>query len=152
MRRALRLLSILGPPTAALCLIAIWAGYPDLLIRDTVDDPGLRRIIFPAIVAFGTTCAILAITTLGSIHEAFKPSIQAGGLALTTVASAFLGAAIGISCEMAVNSLANGIASFAAAGISAGATVGLLLAIVTSKPHPPDPLIEMAESDSKDGN
>jgi len=148
MSRLFRSAAILGPPVAAIVLVMIWADYPELLVRDTAQDPGLRRVLFPALITFTTTAGILTIASLGSIHKAFKPTIQVAGLGLTTALGVMLGAMVGISCEIAVTGVAHGLASFSAAAIAAGATIGLLLAIVTGRPHPPDPLLDLEAADA----
>jgi hypothetical protein len=146
MKKMIRLSTILGPPVATIVLVMIWADYPELLIRDTSDDLGLRRVLFPALVTFTTTVGILTITSLGSLHKAFKPTIQVAGLGAMALFGIILGALVGISCEMAFSMIAHGIASFSAAAIAVGATVGLLLAMVTGRPHPPDPLLQLEAS------
>jgi hypothetical protein len=143
MKKLIRLSTILGPPMATIVLVMIWADYPELLIRDTTDDLGLRRILFPALVTFTTTVSILAITSLGSLHKAFKPTIQVAGLGAMALGGIIIGYLLNISCEMAISMVAHGIASFSAAAIAVGATIGLLLAMVTGRPHPPDPLLEL---------
>ncbi len=146
MKKLMRLSTILGPPVATIVLVMIWADYPELLIRDTTDDPGLRRVLFPALVTFTTTVSILAIASLGSLHRAFKPTIQVAGLGAMALAGIVLAAIVGVSCEMAFSIIAHGIASFSAAAIAVGASIGLLLAMVTGRPHPPDPLLELEPS------
>ena len=140
-----------GPVALLMLLIAIGM---DLLVWQLSGGADISNIIEQVILgfvlAFGLTCFVLMVVSIGSAHQHSQWGMQIGGLLLLAslgilLANSQLNGSLENMRENGVILLSGLTAMLAALGL----VFGLLLALVTGREYAADPLLEM-ESTSGD--
>lgn len=140
-----------GPVALLMLLIAIGM---DLLVWQLSGGADISNIIEQVILgfvlAFGLTCFVLMVVSIGSAHQHSQWGMQIGGLLLLASLGIFLAnSQLNGSLE---NMRENGVillSGLTAMLAALGLVFGLLLALVTGREYAADPLLEM-ESTSGD--